>query len=199
MPNRPGNDDRNAVTGQRDTSNENARQNGSQIRRKRCCADAKQSRIRLDGSRKTERNRQQGRTGRPRQGHRARIRFRRSTRGRAKGRRGRESQSRAHGGHRTSRRRSSRAVPRTGRRAGKHRFRQQPRGQLPELAQQRRALTVRSRSTARTKASTRTRRATAVGTTRSAASGGRTARQTPTRRTAARASGITRADGGTSC
>jgi len=30
MPNRPGNDDRNAVTGQRDTSNENARQNGSQ-------------------------------------------------------------------------------------------------------------------------------------------------------------------------
>jgi len=30
MPNRPGNDDRNAVTGQRDTSNDNARQNGSQ-------------------------------------------------------------------------------------------------------------------------------------------------------------------------
>jgi hypothetical protein len=30
MPNRPGNDDRNAVTGQRDTSNDTARQNGSQ-------------------------------------------------------------------------------------------------------------------------------------------------------------------------
>lgn len=30
MPNRPGNDDRNAGTGQRDTSNDNARQNGSQ-------------------------------------------------------------------------------------------------------------------------------------------------------------------------
>ena len=30
MPNRPGNDDRNAMTGQRDTSNDNARQNGSQ-------------------------------------------------------------------------------------------------------------------------------------------------------------------------
>ena len=30
MPNRPGSDDRNAVTGQRDTSNDNARQNGSQ-------------------------------------------------------------------------------------------------------------------------------------------------------------------------
>src|SRR5215213_5423769 len=30
MPNRPGNDDRNEGTGQRDTSNENARQNGSQ-------------------------------------------------------------------------------------------------------------------------------------------------------------------------
>jgi general stress protein YciG len=30
MPNRPGNDDRNAATGQRDTSNDNARQNGSQ-------------------------------------------------------------------------------------------------------------------------------------------------------------------------
>jgi len=30
MPNRPGNDDRNAVTGQRDTSNDSARQNGSQ-------------------------------------------------------------------------------------------------------------------------------------------------------------------------
>ena len=30
MPNRPGSDDRNAVTGQRDTSNDTARQNGSQ-------------------------------------------------------------------------------------------------------------------------------------------------------------------------
>jgi general stress protein YciG len=30
MPNRPGNDDRTVLTGQRDTSNDNARQNGSQ-------------------------------------------------------------------------------------------------------------------------------------------------------------------------
>ena len=30
MPNRPGNDDRNAMTGQRDASNDSARQNGSQ-------------------------------------------------------------------------------------------------------------------------------------------------------------------------
>ena len=30
MPNRPGNDDRNAATGQRDTSNDNARQGGAQ-------------------------------------------------------------------------------------------------------------------------------------------------------------------------
>ena len=72
---------------------------------------AKQPWVCLDGSGQAEGNRQQGWKGGACQGHRARIRLERSARSRPQGRRGRESEPRAHGRDRTSRRRSSWSFP----------------------------------------------------------------------------------------
>ena len=125
MPNRPGNDDRITADGsQRDASSgtrtRTASQGGS-------VAHPQQSRLRVDGSRKAARDRQQGRSGGACQGHGARIRLRRSARSRPQGRRGGEPQSRAHGGDRPSWRRSARPVARTRRRADEQRRQRQQR------------------------------------------------------------------------
>ena len=167
MPNRPG-DDRNTPGGlgdrggQRDAT-DNARQDQ---RRGTGSAFAEQPRVRIDGPLEAEGNREQGWKGGACQGHRARIRLERSARSGTKGWRRREPQSRAHGGHRTPRRRSSRSLALTRERPRQHRCDRRARvARIRTLVRApMRALTVRSRSTIRTMASAPTRRAPAVAT-----------------------------------
>ena len=179
MPNRPGNDDRSTATGglataarQRDGSSSNSAQQRMRSKRIRQHATRSNRGFASMDREKQKRDREQRWHGRARQGHRARIRFRRSTRSRPQRRRGREPQSRAHGGDRTSRRRSPRSVaqPRARRRrtpaatetASRAAF-QNSRGGIANTDRQ---VAIDNRP----KASTPTRRATAAATPRSAAS-----------------------------